>query len=289
MPKAKRPKLITSLAKIHQEKITREKYAEKFKSKSKTGSGGDKLGKKGHHQKPLLPPPYSSDDSILLIGEGNFSFARSLAEDVLNTGHLITATACDSEKIVYEKYGNASEHIKLLQEFGAKVFFEVDGTQLEKFKTLKGKRFDKIVFNFPHTGSGIKDKDRNILANQKLLNAFFQSAIPFLTSRLIHNDLKDGEIHITIRSGPPYDEWNIRQIAKSTDILVVERTIPFLPQQYPNYEHRRTLGFKDGVSKCKNEEIIGKKPKTIIFVRKEVIEFQKEEGSDKKNGNKNKD
>jgi 25S rRNA (uracil2634-N3)-methyltransferase len=100
----------------------------------------------------LPPPPYNEHDTILLVGEANFSFAKCLALEVLNRGDTITATTLDSCTKMTEKYEDAQQNIKDLEEAGATVLFEVDATKLNKIKSLKGKRFSKIVFNFPHAG-----------------------------------------------------------------------------------------------------------------------------------------
>jgi 25S rRNA (uracil2634-N3)-methyltransferase len=124
-------------------------------------------------------------------------------------------------------------------------------------------------------GLGIKDQDRNILSNQKLLQAFFNSAIPFLTSKSLYSDINDGEIHVTVKTVEPYNQWNIKQLAKSTGHLAIKESIDFIPSQYPGYEHRRTLGYQEGKSKNSNDEILSKKPKTIIICRKELLELEK--------------
>lgn len=38
-----------------------------------------------------------------------------------------------------------------------------------------GRQLQYIMFNFPHTGLGIKDQDRNIKRHQELMVAFFQN------------------------------------------------------------------------------------------------------------------
>lgn len=126
-----------------------------------------------------------------------------------------------------------------------------------------------LIFLLTLLGLGIKDQDRNILSNQNLIKSFFNSSIPFLTSQSIYPDDSNGEIHITIKSGLPYDDWNVKKLAKSTGLLLVKTTMSFSPDNYPGYVHRRTLGYKDGQSKNDNEEIIIKNPKTIILVRKD--------------------
>ncbi|TFK42031.1 hypothetical protein BDQ12DRAFT_624905 [Crucibulum laeve] len=129
--------------------------------------------------------PFKPTDRILLIGEGNFSFARSLVEDtplILQSlpPKNITATAYDSEAECYEKYPGTQEIVSLLKEKGVEVLFSVDGTCLEKHASLKGKKWDRIVWNFPHAGKGIADQDRNILSNQVLILDFLRSAAKIL-------------------------------------------------------------------------------------------------------------
>ncbi|KAI7820846.1 hypothetical protein BC939DRAFT_399180 [Gamsiella multidivaricata] len=221
----------------------------------------------------LPPPPYFDYDTILLVGEANFSFAKCLALEILNRGDTITATTLDSFTNMTEKYEDAQENVKELEDAGATVLFEVNATKLSKIKSFKGKRFSKIVFNFPHAGAGIKDQDRNVVSNQKLLRAFFESAAPYLTDTDL-GDKKPGEIHVTVKTGIPYDLWNIKRLATGTGLLGVKTSFPFRPEQYPGYEHRRTIGFKEGVSQGENAEIKDKNPKTFVFVKKTAKEAE---------------
>ncbi|KAJ2930629.1 hypothetical protein H1R20_g6464, partial [Candolleomyces eurysporus] len=105
--------------------------------------------------KPVVP--FKPTDKILLIGEGNFSFARALVIDPPSElAHLppvnITATTYDSEEDCYSKYADAQEIVVALREKGVKVLFGVDGTRLDRATGIKGKKFDRIMFNFPHAG-----------------------------------------------------------------------------------------------------------------------------------------
>lgn len=108
-------------------------------------------------QTPRRPTtPFQSTDSILLIGEGNFSFARALIQSpALELGlqpNSITATAYDSEQECYEKYPEAKLIVSNLKSSGMEILFSVDGTCLEKNSSLKGRRWDRVVWNFPHAG-----------------------------------------------------------------------------------------------------------------------------------------
>jgi 25S rRNA (uracil2634-N3)-methyltransferase len=106
---------------------------------------------------PQTTVPFRPVDRILLVGEGNFSFARALVCDpptVLQ--HLppsnVTATAYDSEEECYEKYPEAVGIVQALRAKGSEVLFSVDATKLEKHSVLRGRKYDKIMWNFPHAG-----------------------------------------------------------------------------------------------------------------------------------------
>ncbi|KAF8924713.1 hypothetical protein CPC16_000461 [Podila verticillata] len=280
-PKYKKTKLKSALVKLqvthqkreHATKVRDMKEAALLAGPKKPQTVAATASQKA--QKKLMsrlpPPPYYDYDTILLVGEANFSFAKSLALEVLNRGDIITATTLDSFTSMTEKYADAQENVKELEDAGATVVFEVDATKLNKIKAFKSKRFSKIVFNFPHAGAGIKDQDRNVVSNQKLMRAFFESATPYLTDT-DKGDKKAGEIHVTVKTGLPYDLWNIKRLATGTGLLGNKTSFPFKPEQYPGYEHRRTIGFKEGVSQGENVEILNKSPKTFVFVKKTAKE-----------------
>lgn len=64
----------------------------------------------------------------------------------------IVATAYDNEEDCQAKYPDAAEIVRALRERGVEVIFGVDGTKLEKHAALKNRKFDKVVWNFPHAG-----------------------------------------------------------------------------------------------------------------------------------------
>lgn len=122
-------------------------------AKPKTNSQGT-LSK----QKRRTTIPFFATDKILLIGEGNFSFALSLVVDpppelrsLLSAN--ITATSYDSESDCYRKYPESQRIVASLKDKGVQVIFNVDGTKLElNTSSLRGRRYDRIVWNFPHAG-----------------------------------------------------------------------------------------------------------------------------------------
>lgn len=119
-------------------------------------------GKGKTKARPAPPPrsptiPFAPTDHILLIGEGNFSFARALTRSAppalaFLPAQNVTATAYDSEEACYAKYADAAGIVRGLREGGVQVLFGVDGTRLERCAGLRGRVWDKIVWNFPHAG-----------------------------------------------------------------------------------------------------------------------------------------
>ena len=101
------------------------------------------------------------------------------------------------------KYPNSFENnYAFLVENNVTILFRVDATNL--IKSLKiskkspwskivgnkwnGKVLESILFNFPHTGRGIKDQDRNIKEHQTLLHDYFKSCKQLF--QLVNNDRK---------------------------------------------------------------------------------------------------
>jgi 25S rRNA (uracil2634-N3)-methyltransferase len=206
----------------------------------------------------LIPDKYNPP-TILFVGEGNFSFTLSIAR-ILQRGDTLLATCLDSEEIVKEKYPDAEEIIQEIKEWGGAVAYEVDGCSLRNHKAItkhkfesvphqertKKTYFDTIAFMFPHIGLGIKDRDRNVRENQKLLKRFLVSAKEFLKPQ--------GRVVITIKEGLPYDLWELKALAKAEGFRCA-LSLKFKPEEFPDYFHRRTIGFKDGVSENTNQEI----------------------------------
>lgn len=285
--------------------------------------------------------PFDAADTILLLGEANFSFALSLITHHAHPPRQLLATAFDPEPTILAKYPDAGANLARLRAAGVRVAFGVDAGALEKSKAVgKGRRWSRVIFNFPHAGecsvsrlspvlrgrpsllpwgktritadkdagAGITDQDRNILTNQHLLLRTLRSVPSILTagpsSSSIHppargrspsfsrspspgfdplsaspddpasapgNDplppARPGTLLITLLTSPPYSLWALPSLAKRPPPLCpgtrlpqprwrVCRSFEFHPGAYPGYEHRRTIGWKEGVSKGGNEEIL---------------------------------
>ncbi|EAL19070.1 hypothetical protein CNBH1720 [Cryptococcus deneoformans B-3501A] len=337
---AKRASIKASVDGVKKGKKRAKAAASKIANEAKS-EGLEQITKSKAKKKPPTIP-FDKQDTILLLGEANFSFSLSLLREPHNLpAHQILATVYDSERITLEKYPDAAENIRLLKEEGVKVEFGVDAGALEKCKAVgKGRRWSRVIFNFPHVGAGITDQDRNILTNQHMLLKFFRSVEPLLTEGPTHipipqsssskSNSKDkkrkqkkpssddeaapepedeeedfffnddptftnpkivvpkeftppkraGTVLITILSCPPYTLWCLPQLAARPPPICPGTNLPqprytllrsfeFRPEIYEGYAHRRTIGWKEGLSKSENEEILGRKgmPRTYEFVR----------------------
>ena len=165
----------------------RERSAKRSVSASSSRSSTQRAPPK-RHARPFLP-----DDTILLVGEGNFSFTLSLLSEPHNhSPSQILATSYDTEDEVYSKYPDAREIVAKIRALAGPdapsvLAFGVDAGALHKCSLVSGgkgayeRRWSKVWFGFPHVGAGHKDEQRNVLANQLLILRFLVSVAPYLT------------------------------------------------------------------------------------------------------------
>eukprot|EP01039_Chlorochromonas_danica_P002732 gene2732-2983_t len=107
------------------------------------------------------------DANVLVVGDGDFSFARSLSEKRLCRS--LVATTIDSPDKAKSAFPRSAENIQAIEKAGYHVKFEVDATAITT--SFGSQRFDLLVWNFPH----IIGK-QNIRYNRQLLTAFLRSA-----------------------------------------------------------------------------------------------------------------
>lgn len=197
-------------------------------------------------KRPEPTIPFHAEDRILLVGEGDFSFAQSIVE---HHGCCdVTATCFDSEDELFEKYNSQAQgYIRYLEDEGQTVLYGVNATKLDQNKQLKkaGAQWDVAIFNFPHIGGKSKDVNRQVRFNQELLVSFFKAAVPLLTP--------NGTIVVTLFEGEPYTLWNIRDLARHSG-LEVQRSFKFVAEAYPGYSHARTLGNIEGGGGWRGED-----------------------------------
>ena len=151
--------------------------------------------------------PFGPYDHILLVGEGDFSFTRSLA--VEHGCANVVGTSYDTLDEVEEKYPTFSgikEELEALMP-PVPLHYGIDATKISSYKHLRCKRssddddvgmldtdgedeaeaehnrgqkhqgWDTIVFQFPHVGGLSTDQNRQVRSNQHLLVSFFKSCL----------------------------------------------------------------------------------------------------------------
>uniref|UniRef100_A0A7N2LJR9 25S rRNA (uridine-N(3))-methyltransferase BMT5-like domain-containing protein n=1 Tax=Quercus lobata TaxID=97700 RepID=A0A7N2LJR9_QUELO len=131
---------------------------------------------------------YSSNHQILLVGEGDFSFSLSLAHSFGSASNIL-ASSLDPYDVLMENYEDAKWNLENLEKLGASLLHGVDATKLKLHSDLRGRKFDRIIFNFLMQGTmEMKAHTRVIKMHRNLVHGFFSSARGMLRA--------DGEIHV---------------------------------------------------------------------------------------------
>ena len=173
---------------------------------------------------------YSSSHRILLVGEGDLSFAAALA-DLLGSSH-ITASTLDTAEELDAKYPDVQRRLARLRAAGAAVAPGVDATAMASHAALEPP-YDRVVYNFPYAHVTKFAKDHREV-NRKLLRQFFAEA-----ARLLR---PGGEVHVRNKLTEPYRSWDLRSLLP--DALQFVGAAPFDPSRFPGYECRSNWGAR---------------------------------------------
>ncbi|XP_054799200.1 heavy metal-associated isoprenylated plant protein 41-like [Prosopis cineraria] len=182
---------------------------------------------------------YSSHHQILLVGEGDFSFSLCLAQSFGSAVNIV-ASSLDTFEQLLRKYEKAVSNVLALTRLGAMVLHGVDATEMKSHDDLKMRKFDRIIFNFPHAGFHGKESSFSLIQEHKnLVRGFFMNAGSML--RL------DGEIHVNHKTKPPYDHWCIRELGIQSFLWPIECVV-FKKEDYLGYNNKRGDGSRSDES-----------------------------------------
>lgn len=163
--------------------------------------------------------------STLLVGEGNLSFALSLAmSDRVELRRLIATT--------FETVSNmspiAQANADSLRQFGVTV---INGVNAKNLRAIFGNwYFNTIIFQFPNTASRTPVRGRN--SNFVLVRNFLMSAYSQL--------LRGGKVLISAVDSPHYrDAFQFDEAAAASGFHSPE-IYKFDPSEFPGYEHTMT-------------------------------------------------
>ncbi|XP_030293412.1 ferredoxin-fold anticodon-binding domain-containing protein 1 [Sparus aurata] len=172
----------------------------------------------------------SPSRSILLVGEGNFSFSASLSQS--DTETRVTATCLQHQEEALRHEG-AAGNIQTIKDAGGAVVFGVDCRKLGECASLQGQVFDRVVFNFPHCGrkSGVKK-------NRELLKRFFLSCVQVLA--------ENGEVHVSLCNGQGgtsadhpqrewHNSWQVVSMAAEAHLILTD-VHPFESEKFQRYK-----------------------------------------------------
>jgi 25S rRNA (uracil2634-N3)-methyltransferase len=161
----------------------------------------------------------------LLVGEGNLSFALSLAKKRRVTPAKLVASTFEKES---QLEADAKENTKILRTLGATVLYGVNAEKLSA--TLGSWKFDTIVFQFPHVGS--REPVDGYNPNFILVRNFLKTA----AGQLRHG----GQVMISAVNSPHYQGAFQFDDAAQIAGFLPPTSYAFDPSNFPGYEHTMT-------------------------------------------------
>lgn len=291
--------LIADQAKLNRQQAAKEDKERKEQKEKSIKGGGRSKRVTAQIKKAFIP--FEPSDTVLLVGEGDFSFACSAIREKYVSPENLIATSYDSREELDSKYPGVEENLKFLQDAGVNVLHDIDATNLAhtlKLSVKKNtqaklfnpyKRLNHIMFNFPHTGRGMKDQDRNIRDHQKLVLAYFKSSKHLLS--IVNNEAQNAfggyqdiqenasqKIILSLFEGEPYVSWAVKMLARGEG-LRVERSGKFEWEAFEGYHHKRTNGIRDTTKPAAERDArIYMFDKALTREQYEVLEKKKRKG-----------
>lgn len=264
-----------------------------------------KQHKQVHHEKPTVP--FEPNDRILLVGEGDLSFAASLVSHHGCTN--VTATVLEKNlEELKAKYPHVDENIEAFTAKEEEKGTDDDGSKQADSDASEDEpdseqdewtdedsrpskpaprpaRNNRIAYAVdatrPLTNTLARQPYQTIIFNFPHVGGLSTDVnrqvrhnqsllVSFFNAFSTPRTLAPrGSIVVTIFEGEPYTLWNVRDLARHAG-LRVETSFKFRPAEYPGYRHARTCGTV-GEKAWKGEERLSR---SFVFRRQEEVPAQ---------------
>ncbi|KAK6149456.1 hypothetical protein DH2020_016981 [Rehmannia glutinosa] len=133
------------------------------------------------------------------------------------------------------KHPSAAANLAFLESKGCTIMHNVDAGTMSQHVGLKHRKFDRIVFNFPHAGytSSAEHSSYQISRHQDVVRGFLKNGYNMVTEK--------GEIHITHKTAYPFSRWEIEELGHKAELELIQKA-EFYIWEYPGYENKRGDG-----------------------------------------------
>ena len=190
------------------------------------------------------PPNYLDFESVLLLGEGDFTFAASLAARAARSSppngggsevlppHRIFATTLQAEAEVLASHPtHSTQALTQLRSVGANVHYNIDARTIDE-SALQDSYVECVVWNLPFAADNLTKSD----PNQQLMRGFFASLIRCV-QRWRHLPCVMPRLFITVGINQ-FADWGLLSVANDC-FLTLEAVHKFDPTQHGAYASRR--------------------------------------------------
>ena len=212
------------------------------------------------------PHGYHGGARVLLVGDGNMTFALALTTLFGGDGSGVVATTDARRGDAGREHAAHEDVCEAIEASGGTVAHEItcdglgeEGVRRALREKVGGKAFDRVVFNFPDAGCG-RVGTLSVRAQRALLSSFLVNSQGLIKA--------NGEIRVTLRADAPWSTWNVEGLAMKAG-LAFKASVEFDADEFPGYEYCHTPGEDERGEEIapRTEECEGECV-TYVFVRK---------------------
>ncbi|XP_060188435.1 heavy metal-associated isoprenylated plant protein 41-like, partial [Lycium barbarum] len=138
--------------------------------------------------------------------------------------------------VVIKMYKNGESNLEKLKSLGGSILHGVNVTKMQHHPDLSNRKFDRIIFNFPHAGFHRSEDNKHLIQmHRNLVRSFLWSAKKMLRV--------GGQIHVAHKTTPTYNRWDLVGLGKENSLICIE-CAKFRAENYPGYNNKKGDGPK---------------------------------------------